>query len=182
MQLRIDECKKCNKTKPIVNKKYGLCQECNWERLHPKEGSFQEHRTKQQKSLVQSSLKKGSILKRTPLKKKPYRIKQVSDKQRKVIKRDEEIYEEVWNMKDHVCEECECDLGDRFRDDNGKIIDRFRYSHILGKDLYPEHRHNTHNFNLLCLECHQKWEYGDKKSMKIYEPNQVIIRELKNVC
>ena len=36
------------------------------------------------------------------------------------------------------------------------------------------------NFNLLCLRCHQIYEFGDKKSMKIYEPNQLIIQKIKS--
>lgn len=181
MRLKVENCRKCHQDKPIVNRKYGLCESCNWERLHPEGDSYQDHRMRQQSTLLSKMVESAATIDKSK-ERKVYKIKSISEKQKVVIKRDEEVYEEVWNSKEHYCEECGCHLGDDFRDENGKVVDRFRYSHILGKDLYPEHRHNIHNFNLLCFKCHQVWEYGDKVGMDIYNPNQLIIKELKGIC
>jgi hypothetical protein len=53
------------------------------------------------------------------------------------------------------------------------------FSHILSKGSQPKLRHVKANINILCLECHQKWEFGDKKSMDIYPANEQIIGILR---
>ena len=59
-------------------------------------------------------------------------------------------------------------------------------SHILTKGAHPSLRHDKRNINLVCMEHHQIWEFGDRKSMKIYEKNKPIIikllkREAENI-
>jgi hypothetical protein len=101
------------------------------------------------------------------------------------LKLDEETYKKVYNSSEKrmgfaFCEECGKILSNSFRDSSGKIVNRFQYSHILSKGAFPEYRHNTLNFNILCQDHHQQWETGDRKSMKIYEKNQKVIEILKN--
>ena len=96
-------------------------------------------------------------------------------KRDKRISDDERVYEMIWNSKEHVCEECGCELGNEFRDFDGVVVDRFRYSHIMPKSTYPRLRHVWINFNLLCIDCHQCWENGEKEKMKIWEKNKVRI-------
>ena len=145
------------KNVPIVNRKRMLCDQCNKLRL----GSDVKGRDGIQRTLVRSIKPRG-----------------ISDKGLKMIKADELFYEVVWKTKPHECEECELFLGYDFRDSNGKVADRFRYSHILGKGRYPMFRHRLENMNLLCLKHHQEWETGDQTKMRIYSKNKIVINRL----
>jgi len=157
------ECKKCKKEKYIVNKYFCLCQECNNERLHG---------NKFRKRYIESKkVKKSPKSPKKHQKTQPY--KQTSAKKTKeAIKLDEKFYEICFKMSDHTCEECEVNLPTDFRDLDGKIIARFRYSHIVPKSIAKSLRHNVENINHLCLKCHTQWDFGDKKSMKIFKKNK----------
>ena len=143
-------CKSCGKKTRIVNKYWGLCLICNIERLGASKGQSGGKVSKKHKSLPTGSY--GS--------------------ERGNIRADEEFYERCFNNSDHRCEECGRKLPEKFRDDDGKIIARWQYSHIVPKSIAPELRHDMKNINILCLECHMKWENGDRKSMSIYEENK----------
>ena len=82
---------------------------------------------------------------------------------------DETFYEKCFNKSNHKCEECGEQLNTDFRDENGKVMNRWRYSHVIPKSIAPELRHNILNINNLCLKHHMKWENEDKKNMDIYE-------------
>tara|TARA_R110002020_G_scaffold440030_2_gene650607 strand:- start:51 stop:461 length:411 start_codon:yes stop_codon:yes gene_type:complete len=99
--------------------------------------------------------------------KKPGPSKNVKAK----IDLDTNFYKEIWGERFHYCEECHKDLGDKW--------ERYMFSHILSKGSNPAFRHDKDNINILCLECHQKWEFGDKKSMGIYPENEEIIQMLR---
>lgn len=92
--------------------------------------------------------------------------------------KDRDTYRKVWESRPHECEECGCPLGEMFENEDDRLVDPFRYSHILGKDNYPEHRHDITNFNLLCLKDHNQWEFGKQEEMKIWEENQKTIARL----
>lgn len=99
--------------------------------------------------------------------KRPGPSKNVKEK----IDLDTKFYEEIWSECPHYCEECDKYLGDKW--------ERYMFSHILSKGSQPRLRHNKDNINLLCLEHHQMWEFGDKKSMRIYPGNERMIELLK---
>ena len=144
-------CKKCKKDYKIVNKYYGLCLPCNNERLHgSKYGKSYDGIKRSRKS----NSNEASKLRR-----------------QERIDADEVFYETCFNMSDHKCEECGKNLPTEFRDDEGKVIARYRYSHIIAKSIASELRHDVNNINHLCIECHTKWDFGDKKSMRIYAKN-----------
>lgn len=151
-------CSKCNKEKNIVNKFHRLCLECNNDRLYGnKFGKVYKYTKKKKKSLKTHKNK----------------LKQsVSNKTLEEIKKDEEFYEKCFNQSNHKCEECNKDLPTQFRDSEGKIIARYRYSHIVPKSIASHLRRLVKNINHLCFHCHFKWDMGDKKSMKIYEKNK----------
>lgn len=94
------------------------------------------------------------------------------------IKLDEETYEKVFNSSNHLCEECECQLNIEFRNEDGNVEFRARYSHILPKSVYPKLRNKPQNINNLCLKHHEMWENGDREKMKIYKKNHKICLEL----
>ena len=144
----VDICRKCSNSRPIVNKKYYLCEECNYKRLHGDK----------------------------PRKKHPLRSQ--SKKHLFTRAQEERCYEEVFNSKSHRCEECGVELSSVFRDEDGRVVDRYQYSHILSKGAWPELRFHPKNFNRLCMSCHTRWESGDRKSMSIFERNKVVIEGL----
>lgn len=147
-------CKECG-SPYIVNKKYQLCDECNFKRLHDGRSKREVYSQRQKRVLV-----------------KP--IKPVSKKRTLVCKVDDKIYEEIWREKEHICENCGKELGEEKKS--------LYFSHILSKGAYPEFRHRKENFNLLCFECHRKWEDGTEESrskMKVYLYNKKVEEELK---
>jgi len=103
-----------------------------------------------------------------------------------IVKKDEETYEKVFNNADKLfnfvrCEECDLLLTTSFRDKKGKVNNRFMYSHILTKGAFPEHRHNEENFLLLCRDCHNRYEFGDRSNMKTYPKAEKIMNKLLNL-
>ncbi len=85
--------------------------------------------------------------------------------------KDEIWYRAAWRKKPHRCEECDKSLY---------TYNRMFISHILSKGAYTYFRNDFRNYNKLCQDCHQQWEFGDPTTMKIYKPNQEIILTLKN--
>jgi len=94
-------------------------------------------------------------------------LAKVSSKGMIQIKKDEAFYNEIWNERPHVCEECGIHLGDYSQ----KIF----FSHIISKGSHQELRHNKLNINVLCGICHSAWEFGKRQEMKIYEKNKDVI-------
>jgi chromosome condensin MukBEF MukE localization factor len=177
------KCKKCNSTKPIVNKFFGLCLSCNNLRLHGSIYGKPIKYIKKNQSILRSNLNKV----RTPIKsKKPKnknKIIHIVDSGRRAGKSlaiyalDEIFYEKSFNQSNHICEECGEKLPEEFRDSSGKVIMRSRYSHIIAKSIAPELRHTLKNINHLCFLCHQKWDFGEKTKMKIYTKNQKLFKK-----
>lgn len=85
---------------------------------------------------------------------------------------NQRYYLYMWDNKPHICENCQLPL----RHYSAKFI-----SHIFTKGGFPEMAHDPRNCNILCFDCHNLWEYGSKeerKAMRIYPTNQVIINVL----
>jgi hypothetical protein len=81
------------------------------------------------------------------------------------------FYKQAWESKEHICEEC------------GRYLVNFSpgyISHILSRGAHIDKAKDLRNVNILCFECHQKWEFGDRKKMKIYDKNQITIQILKD--
>lgn len=151
------KCSKCGKPH-IVNKTHNLCDECNYKRLH-------NGKTRRE---VYYTEKLPNIKKRQSVKRKA------------MLQLDREFYYLCFIIKPQICEECGKLLPNLFEDENGKLIAIWRYSHILTKAAFPEFRHNPDNINILCLEHHQCWEFGDRQGMKIYKSNQKRIEKIKD--
>ena len=155
-------CVDCGDEKWIINSK-GRCAKCQ-KLKNNGEGSNKLFRTHQKKRVnkIYNSTQK--------------RLK--NDKKDALINKDEELYEYIFETKTNVCEECGASLPGKFRDIEGNVIARWQYSHILSKGAYPQLRHNKENINRLCFECHQKWEFGKREEMNIYEKNLKVIEHL----
>ena len=73
--------------------------------------------------------------------------------------------------KPNICEEC----GKPIRYASATNV-----SHILTRGAHPDKSHDCRNTNILCFDCHSKWEDATtRKDMKIYEKNMRTIEMLK---
>lgn len=79
------------------------------------------------------------------------------------------FYRWIWEHKPHYCEECMRPLRE---------YSSVYCSHILTRGAHPEFAYYPENVNILCFEHHNMWEYGDRKRMRIFPGNQIIIKEL----
>lgn len=166
-----ETCKKCGENRFIENKHFFLCRNCNKDRLRVNKDSNSLLRYIDTKNKKQQ-LKTVVLKKKEPSKKSLFSLLSSKRKTTKEkILDDENFYLECFNLSDHRCEECNTQLPEEFSDSSGKVIARWRYSHIVPKSIAPELRHNTENINHLCLECHGKWENGNKAEMSIFESN-----------
>lgn len=169
-------CEGCDRDKLIVNKHFYLCKECNNKRLHgSKFGKQYTFKVKQNTSLRTSLKPKGDNNKLSHIADKGNKEKSTEIKINQNIVLDELFYLRCFQQSDHKCEECNVDLPTEFRDDEGRVIARWRYSHIIPKSIAPELRRDIRNINHLCIEDHQKWDFGTqevRRSMKIYRKNQ----------
>lgn len=160
-------CLKCNRDISLVNKFHKLCLECNNIRLHGSKFGKQYKNTLK----VNKPLKSARNSRKEKVRRIDHSIKE--PEKASMVELDEIFYEECFNScKKHECEECSRELPNYFRNEDGKIEARFRYSHIIAKSIAPELRHTLKNINHLCVLCHSKWDHGDSKSMKIYNKNK----------
>lgn len=64
------------------------------------------------------------------------------------------LFKEIWSEREHIC--CKC----------GRVLlepMRVHYfSHIHSKGARPDLRLNKDNIELLCMECHHKYEFGSR--------------------
>lgn len=81
------------------------------------------------------------------------------------------FYRWVWDHRPHICEETMRPLSD---------YSAVHISHILTKGANPEMAHDPRNANILCLAAHNRWEFGDRSTMRIYPKNLEIIRMLRS--
>ncbi len=132
-------CNQCDEEKWINNKK-GICIDCTYKKNHngktPQQVQYekQKQRPKKQYELKRSTIK--------------YKRKKTGEK---------ELFLEIWNERPHICSnpECKKHLGDE--------PNAFFFSHIKSKGAYPELRLCKDNIELLCVECHQSYEFGIRK-------------------
>jgi hypothetical protein len=162
-------CKNCKKKQKISNAFFGLCLICNNERLRLKNGVKKNKTTKYMQKQKEFNKKANNKLKSDF--KESLGRKTNEKKRNGAIIEDEKFYEQSFNLSNHKCEECNKQLSTDFRGEDGKVLVRWRYSHVIPKSIAPELRHNLLNINNLCLQCHQEWENGDKVKMSIFSHN-----------
>lgn len=138
-------------------------------------------------------IKRRKPLKRTPIKRKKKPVSYFEKKQtkpKKPIKTTENQREKyiqdlnfnsrIWGAREHVCAEC------------GKPIPppwtKANFSHYLNKNRWRKLRYCAENIDILCFDCHQRWEFGtDHMTMKIYDEDRrarliQIDKEVPNSC
>lgn len=109
-------------------------------------------------------------------------LNKFSSKMKKKHEEDIVFYREIWDSRPHICQNCGKFLGNNFEDKDGKIINVFRYAHIIPKSIYPYLRHYNKNILLLCLNCHTKMDNSPKEiieKMPCYDKS--YIQELKQL-
>lgn len=99
------------------------------------------------------------------------RISPRSDKGIDTRNKDEAYYAFIWKTNPHFCHECSVFLGHTLK---YEFI-----SHIYSKGAAPEHRHKEVNALVLCFDCHQTYEFGEKTKMRIWDYCEMIILRLK---
>ena len=83
---------------------------------------------------------------------------------------NQRFYKWTWDNKPHYCEECLHPLYD---------YSAVYISHILTRGAYPEMAHDPRNINILCGQCHSRWEHKTTRgSMRIYLSNLQRIDDL----
>lgn len=150
-----EDFKGCGGYKFIKNKSLQLCQYCNNKHL-----AF----LKAQKVKPQ-----GKQWDKVPLSRRGAGGKVQQHGPKKVNELDK-WYWDSWKSRPHVCEECGLPL-------TGTMSHSF-ISHILSRGAHPCLATHSKNFNIICFDCHQRWEFKDKENMKIFITNKPIIEEL----
>lgn len=84
---------------------------------------------------------------------------------------NEKFYRWCWEHKLHVCEECMKPLHQ---------YSAVHISHILSRKEFPQGHFDPRNVNILCFNCHNRWEYRNTRhGMRIEPHNDLVIAELR---
>lgn len=66
---------------------------------------------------------------------------------------ERKLHLELWSKKKkHFCQNCNKDLGD--------YPNPAYFSHIIPKSKGEKFRLDIDNFKIICIPCHQTWEFG----------------------
>lgn len=161
-------CTKCKKNYIIVNKKYGLCNSCNYERLNNKT-IIQNRKERHQESLKNKKPIQYTEIQIKPLNKSKIKQQTIREKQIKtklsLLKKEIEL-DAILN-NEYYCKGC------------GTSKDGLDKSHILSVGKYKHLELVKDNIQLLCRSCHLAWESNNiDKMMKLncFEDNLLIIK------
>lgn len=139
-------CSNCDLPKPIVNKKYNLCDDCNYMRLH--DGKSKADIMREKASSKVATAKHYVFKTKKPLSSSQKTSKQiVIDKALQALK-DSITLDEKQNGT-YYCKGC---------GRSEKHLDR---SHILSVKHRKDLELVRENINLLCRTCHIDYESGD---------------------
>jgi 5-methylcytosine-specific restriction endonuclease McrA len=150
------------------NKKYQLCAECMYIKKHG------ESRHKAYMERAKAKSPKIYVLKRQPIKpKKNYKLKQATFKQQTINQALSELKKEIeleaLQSNEYFCKGCGCSNGG---------LDK---SHILSIGQYKQFELVKRNIQLLCRECHMKWESGNiaiMSQLNCFQDNLDIVKSL----
>lgn len=83
--------------------------------------------------------------------------KMANDRKERVNRRfrntgERELFLRIWNQRLHICNRCGKWLGDEPKP--------VFFSHIKSKGAHPELRLDPNNIELLCEDCHHRYEFG----------------------
>lgn len=143
-------CSKCEKQKFIVNKKYNLCDDCNYYRLNgkTKQEVYQERASQKPKKTYQ--IKKSPLKNNSKVKIQTQKEKQVKNK---LSQLKNQIREKAILENKYFCWGC------------GKGGVQLDCSHILSVGQRKDLELQEENINLFCRDCHSAWESNNVVKM-----------------
>ncbi|MCK4666402.1 hypothetical protein KAU33_06620 [Candidatus Dependentiae bacterium] len=153
MQYKVEICKGCGFKRNIINRKYGLCQECNRARLHPEEGKITAgiKRTVQRNSNFNYDTSKG-------------------------FDSELKMFRVIWNTQPHIS----FISGKPLHNFDMKC---FIHVLAKGLNKYPHFRYYQKNVVLGTWEEHLLFDQGTKEQRDDYdgdfEPLYKLAEELK---
>lgn len=153
-------CLGCSKNSYITNKKYVLCDSCNYKRLHEGKTRIEVYGLKPKKDKKTNFVNKISA-KQVELNKKLSSIKKEIEF---------ESFQKYGYLK---CEGC------------GHLSDHMDKSHLVSIAQNKSLECIKENIQLLCRECHMKWESRDintMMSLKCFDSNMKIIKRLDEIA
>lgn len=189
-------CKECGRKRKIVNRKYGLCDECNYVRINNKtklEKRIERVSLMRRESIIKSSLlnevsvcgRRGCVkevfssgLCRSHFFKDVYKEKKQKKKttqQAKEIK----IKNTLSSLKKKAKEDAYL-AGNECEGCLKRIFQTLDYSHILSVGQRKDLENDKDNKNMLCRSCHSKWESNNAEqmtSLACFNKNMKYIRE-----
>lgn len=148
----------CGNYKPPISKVSGLCDECALKYMQNKENTYPKKYFKETKESNNRRIKSISLFR--------------------------EFGSNVWELNRNkktgivYCSETSKPLCNPFDPFDAKKGHGMCVSHILSKSSHPKLYLVLENADILCWDAHQKFEYGDKKSMKIWNKYEPIIEKL----
>jgi DNA-directed RNA polymerase subunit RPC12/RpoP len=159
MEYLREICSGCGTLQLIINKRYCLCNDCNFRRLHGGKGKqevYKERHDKKDKKQYASIKKtpwntpdKGDLVNEL---KKVFSIKKISPKRAKRHSDLKEVYKKIDQEREPVCEGC------------GRGDVALSHSHLLSEYDRPDLYTDQDNIRLHCFgfytSCHDKWERG----------------------
>lgn len=134
----------------VVNKKYGLCIQCNYKRLHGGKTKAQVIADRLAKAFLPAT---GTPVERpttTMYRQKP--IKQRSTKQERINRAIAAVYAKMDATQPMICLCC----GDP----------RVTHSHILPRSQYKTFAANPRNIVYQCVTHHDIWEHGPLEAVE----------------
>lgn len=159
-------CSKCDKNKPIVNRSKWLCDDCNYLRLHNGVSRAQVYQDRAKTRVEQKVPKLNKISTRQKyVNQQTVKEKEIKEKL-SALKLEIEI--EAQQDNHYYCWGC------------GKGEKGLDKSHILSVKQRKDLELEKTNINLLCRDCHMKWEGGDIKEMimlNCFEKDILYIKE-----
>lgn len=163
-------CNNCKRNLPIVNKKYGLCPDCNSVRLtgstlqerHVESVLKFRHKT-EEKAKQATPVEYGSSKLRTPIKKQTSKEAAVKLKL-STVKQD--IRLEAIQNNEYFCKGCGC-------------TEALDCSHILSVGQYKALELVKENIQLMCRQrCHRTWESApieEQMALNCFADNLIFI-------
>lgn len=86
------------------------------------------------------------------------------------FKTKDKFYRAAYNLSNKICEETGLAIP---------FYSAVNISHVLSRGAHPAMWNDLRNYNLLTLIKHNQWETGNRKSMKIYPANELLMQKLK---
>lgn len=148
-------CSSCKQSKPVVNKKYILCDDCNYMRLHDGKSKVEVMREKASTQIAKAP--------------KIYQFKnkkQLSSRQR--TQKQQVVDKALQSLKESIRLDAKQD-GEYYCKGCGRSEKHLDCSHILSVKHRKDLELVRENINLFCRTCHIDWESNDiVKMLKLH--------------